>query len=72
MPWSLDEILEEVRNLENFQKELKHDLFKICWYMRGGITLEEAYNLCSEDKEIISRIIKENLNTTKESGLPFF
>ena len=72
MPWSLDEILDEVRNFENQQKELKHDLFKVCWYMRGGITLEEAYNLCAEDKEIIGKIIKENLNTTKESGLPFF
>ncbi len=40
--------------------------------MRGGVTLEEAYSLSYEDKEIIGKIIKENLNTTKESGLPFF
>ncbi len=40
--------------------------------MRGGITLDEAYYLSNEDKEIIGNIIKENLNTTKESGLPFF
>ena len=40
--------------------------------MRGGITLDEAFALSNEDKEIISGIIKENLETTKKSGLPFF
>ena len=40
--------------------------------MRGGVTLDEAYQLSYEDREIITKIIKENLNVTKESGLPFF
>ena len=66
------EILEEVKNYENYQKEIKSELFKICWYMRGGITIEEAYNLSQEDKLLINDIVKENLETTKKSGLPFF
>lgn len=40
--------------------------------MRGAITLEQAYLLDIEGRELISEIIKENLETTKESGLPFF
>ncbi len=40
--------------------------------MRGGIQLEEAYYLTPEDREIIGTIVKENLETTKKSGLPFF
>jgi len=72
LTWSLDEILEEVRNFENQQKEIKHELLKICWYMRGGVSYDEAHFLSYEDREIIGKIIKENLNTTKESGLPFF
>ena len=40
--------------------------------MRGGITIEEAYNLSQEDKLLINDIVKENLETTKKSGLPFF
>jgi hypothetical protein len=72
LSWSLEEILEEVRKLEAEQKSIKHDLLKVCWYMRGGITLDEAFALSNEDKEIISTIIKENLETTKKSGLPFF
>lgn len=40
--------------------------------MRGGVTLDEAFNLSQEDKTLINDIIKENLETTKKSGLPFF
>ncbi len=40
--------------------------------MRGGITLDDAFVLSVEDREIIADIIKDNLETTKKSGLPFF
>jgi hypothetical protein len=69
---SLDEILDEVRNLESQQKEIKHELMKLCWFMRGSVTLDEAFAMSYEDREIVARIVKDNLNTTKESGLPFF
>lgn len=72
MPLSVDKILEESKKLEGFQKEIKAELLKLCWYMRGSITLEEAYNLSYEDKSLIGDIIKENLETTKKSGMPFF
>lgn len=40
--------------------------------MRGSITIDDAFALAYEDREIISEIIKDNLETTKKSGLPFF
>ena len=40
--------------------------------MRGSITIEQAFQLDFENREIINNIISENLETTKESGLPFF
>lgn len=40
--------------------------------MRGGLSYDDAIMLSYEDRKIISEIIKENLDTTKESGLPFF
>jgi hypothetical protein len=51
---------------------LKNNLYQMCWYMRGGITIEQLYLLEPNDRVIISSIIKGNLETTKESGLPFF
>lgn len=68
----LQEILKEVEKLDKESKAIKVDLTKMCWFMRGGITIDDAYYMCQEDRIIISDIIKENLETTKKSGLPFF
>jgi len=43
----------------------------MCWYMRG-LSYAEGMNLSLDEREIVSEIIKENLETTKKSGLPFF
>lgn len=40
--------------------------------MRGGLTISEAYELSQEDRELISDLIKENLETSKKTGQPFF
>jgi len=37
-----------------------------------GLSYTEGMNLGHEEREIVSEIIKENLETTKKSGLPFF
>ncbi len=40
--------------------------------MRGGVTMEEMYASSHEDREIMSRVIKDNLDTAKKTGQPFF
>ena len=40
--------------------------------MRGGITYDEAMALSFNEREIINKIIKGNIETTQKSGLPFF
>jgi hypothetical protein len=40
--------------------------------MRGGLTYEEGMNLSYQERTIIGEIIKGNIETTKESGLPYF
>lgn len=37
-----------------------------------GLSYTEGMNLGFEEREIIGEIIKENLETTKKSGLNFF
>ena len=58
--------------MEVSQKELKHWLMKICWYMRGGLAYSEASALSPTEREIIAQLVKDNLETTKKSGQPFF
>jgi hypothetical protein len=69
---SMEEIHREVKKLENESKALKKELYKLAWFMRGALTFEQAYMLDVSDREIIGEIVKENLETTKESQLPFF
>jgi hypothetical protein len=40
--------------------------------MRGGLTIEEAWQLDWDSRIAISDLIKSNLETTKDTGLPFF
>ena len=40
--------------------------------MRGGLSYSEAMQLSFKERELIGAIVKENLDTTKKSGLPFF
>lgn len=40
--------------------------------MRGSITMEEAWQTCQEDREIVFGIIEENLEVTKKTKIPYF
>lgn len=51
---------------------IRQDALKMCWYMRGGLTYHEAMHLSNRERTLINGIVKENLETTKKSGLPFF
>jgi len=40
--------------------------------MRGGVSITEAYDFGPEEREIVSKIVEDNLETTKKSNMPFF
>ena len=64
-----------VHLLESYDKEskaLKNEALKLAWYMRGGLSYEEAMYLSTNERMMISKIIEENLDVTKKSGIPFF
>jgi len=52
-------------------KRIKHEVYKLCWYMRGGVDAHELlHNTDVEDRDIISEIVKENVETVKKTGMP--
>jgi hypothetical protein len=59
------------KKLDKENREIKKEVLKMCWYMRG-LSYAEGMNLSYDEREIVGEIIKENLETTKKSGLPFF
>jgi hypothetical protein len=69
---TIPEVEAFILQMENDSKAIKEQLFKLCWYMRGGLSFTESYMLDHQDREIIAKIIQENLEMTKTSGMPFF
>ena len=66
------QILEYVTELENDVKSIRNQILKFCWHMRGGLTYNEGMALSYSEREQIAELVKENLETTKKSGLPYF
>ena len=59
-----NQIAELVDGLENDVKNIKTESLKLAWYMRGGLSYTESMGLSTEERSIISDIIKENLEFT--------
>lgn len=53
-------------------KSLKQEALRFTWHMRGGLSYDDALMLSADERKLISELIKDNLETTKKSGLPFF
>ena len=67
-----DQIVAFIEQLEKEAKALKEEIVKLCWFMRGSLTYESAMSLSQEEREIMAKLIKDNLETTKKTGMPFF
>ena len=72
MTLGAEEIEGYLESLERESKALKDEALRFTWWMRGGLSYEEAIMLSQQERELVNEIIKENLEATKKSGLPFF
>lgn len=71
---NLDEegIISLLNRYDKDSKAIKEDILRMCWYMRGSISYDDAMLLSEQERKLIGKIIEDNLNTTKKIGLPFF
>jgi hypothetical protein len=67
-----DQIGKMLEGMDKEADEIRREALKMAWYMRGGLTYDQAMALGVNERKMISALIKENLETTKKSGLPFF
>jgi len=61
-----------LEGMDKEAEEIRREALKMSWFMRGGLSYDQAMALGVNERKMISAIIKENLETTKKSGLPFF
>ena len=72
MALSNEDIVTLLDQMEKETKAMRDDVLRICWYMRGSISYSDGMLLSRTDQILINKIIKDNMETTKKSGLPFF
>ena len=61
--------------IEGYDKEVRayrDDALRMAWYMRGSLSYEDAMLLTFTDRELVNKIIKDNIETTEKTKLPFF
>ena len=66
------EIVNHLKGFANQTKNLKMEIMKIGWFMRGGMSWQEALNLSPDERGIAAQLVKENMDTAKKTGQPFF
>lgn len=72
MDLSNEAIVQELTRLDKEASVIKDNILRMSWYMRGGISFGELMEASAADRDLINKLIKENLETTKKSGMPFF
>jgi hypothetical protein len=61
-----------VDKMDEEADSIRKQSLKMSWYMRGGASYEDVMQMSHNERRMISDLIKDNLETTKNSKLPFF
>tara|TARA_Y200000002_G_scaffold372699_1_gene370838 strand:- start:1587 stop:1766 length:180 start_codon:yes stop_codon:yes gene_type:complete len=57
--------------MENEIKSMKHEVYQLCWYMRGGVNSHTLlHDTDLEDFDIMQKIVMNNIENVKNSGMP--
>ena len=65
-----EQITKFLRRYENDQKALRKQIVDIMWYMRGGLSREEAWTLSPSERLDVWEMVEERMEIVKESKLP--
>lgn len=58
-----------MRRLESEAKNIEKSVIDMCWHQRS-MSLEEAYNLTSQQRKIIIGLIEKRVETVEKTHLP--
>jgi hypothetical protein len=51
-------------------RELTKHITQLVWYMRGGVTYTEAWNLSASERKEMMKLIDERIKLVEKTGLP--
>ena len=67
-----DAVAKYVDGMDDEINEIRLEALRMAWYMRGGLSYDQLLQSSIVERKLIGQIIKDNMETTKKSGLPFF
>jgi hypothetical protein len=60
-----------LKSFDLYIRDLKDEIFRISWYMRGGVSSQDLFHTYTRDDRVaMNEVIKDNIELTKKSGLP--
>lgn len=65
-----EEVADLFSELSLESKALVDQIIEICWYMRGSVSYDQAWNLTTIERKQIIDLIEKNIKRTEETGLP--
>ena len=67
-----EEVLSLAGTMENEIKQIKDNWYRVGWYMRGSANIHDLMTDTDiADLEIFNNIIKDNLETAKNTKMPW-
>jgi hypothetical protein len=67
-----DGVAKYVDGMDAEINEIRLEALRMAWYMRGGLSYDQLLQSSILERKLIGQIIKDNMETTKKSGMPFF
>jgi hypothetical protein len=67
-----DRVKKLIDDMEEEVNSIKKNAITYSWYMRGGVSYEDILNMSRFERDQIAKLVEQNMDTTKKSGLPFF
>lgn len=61
-----------VDQLDREANKIRSESIKMSWHMRGGMSYDEIMQLSFAERQMIADLIKENLETTNKTKMPYF
>lgn len=65
-----EETGELLQDMTIASKAITKEMAEICWYMRGSITWDQAWRLTPKQKEVIRKVIRDNIERTEKTRMP--
>jgi hypothetical protein len=65
------EIEAYLNSYDVFVRQIKEEIYRISWYMRGGVSsLDLLHYYTRDDRIVMNEIIKENIELTQKTQMP--